>query len=121
MTATVVCHGVKFFGEAAGVEPENLIETAQLIDSEKARIGMISGTAKSTVRSLYSLSPNVHNSQTPPSDGPFGEKSILKCACSISQILPSELFVGPEFLNLAIPTPAGPNEMPLGQTGCPLC
>jgi hypothetical protein len=41
--------------EAAGVEPDISVENAQLIDSENARIGMISRIAKSTVRSLYSL------------------------------------------------------------------
>jgi hypothetical protein len=34
--------------EAAGVEPDNLIETAQLIDFENARIGKIAMIAKST-------------------------------------------------------------------------
>ncbi len=41
--------------EAAGVEPDISAENAQLIDSENARIGMISRIPKSTVRSLYSL------------------------------------------------------------------
>lgn len=44
--------------EAAGVEPDNLIDTAQLIDSEIARFGRNSTTSKSTVRSLYSLFPD---------------------------------------------------------------
>jgi hypothetical protein len=43
--------------EAAGVEPEMSAENTQLIDSEKVRIGMISRTAKSTVRSLYGHFP----------------------------------------------------------------
>ncbi len=43
--------------EAAGVEPEMSVENAHLIDSENARIGMISTIAKSTVRSLYGLFP----------------------------------------------------------------
>ena len=45
--------------EAAGVEPNISVENAQLIDSENARIGMISRIAKSTVRSLYSLFPEL--------------------------------------------------------------
>jgi hypothetical protein len=45
--------------EAAGVEPDIGVENAQLIDSENARIGMISRIAKSTVRSLYSLFPEL--------------------------------------------------------------
>jgi hypothetical protein len=49
----------KLIVEAAGVEPDNSIESAQLIDSENARIGMISRIAKSTVRSLYSLFPEL--------------------------------------------------------------
>ena len=53
--ATAVCHAVQFFREAAGVEPDISVENAQLIDSENARIGMISRIAKSTVRPLYSL------------------------------------------------------------------
>ena len=36
--------------EAAGVEPDTGVENAQVIDSEIARIGMISRIAKSTVR-----------------------------------------------------------------------
>jgi len=50
---------VKFFGEAAGVEPAISIENTKLTDSENARIGMISRIAKSTVRSLYSLFPEL--------------------------------------------------------------
>ncbi len=74
--------------EAAAVEPDISVENTQLIDSENARIGMISRIAKSTVRSLHSLFPefpellNLHLRTAP-----FGEKSILKCVCSISQIL----------------------------------
>jgi hypothetical protein len=45
--------------EAAGVEPDISVENAQLTDSENARIGMISGIAKSAVRSLYSLFPEL--------------------------------------------------------------
>ena len=45
--------------EAAGVEPEMNAENTQLIDSENARIGMISRIAKSTVRSLYCLFPGL--------------------------------------------------------------
>jgi hypothetical protein len=57
--------------EAAGVEPEMSAQSTQLIDSEKARIGTISRTAKSTVRSLYSLFPELpelpkHHLQTAP-------------------------------------------------------
>jgi hypothetical protein len=43
--------------EAAGVEPDNSVENAQLIDSENVRIGTISKIAKSTVRSLYGHFP----------------------------------------------------------------
>jgi hypothetical protein len=71
--------------EAAGVEPEISIENAQLIDSENARIGMISTIAKSTVRSLYGHFPECP--QLPNSTfgrSLFGEKSILKCSLSIS-------------------------------------
>ncbi len=45
--------------EAVGVEPDISLENAQLIDSENARIGMISKIAKSTVRSPYSLFPEL--------------------------------------------------------------
>jgi hypothetical protein len=44
----------KLLVEAAGVEPDIGVENAQLIDSEKARIGVIFKSTKSTVRSLYS-------------------------------------------------------------------
>lgn len=60
--ALVVCKLVKLtmlLVEAAGVEPEMSAENTQLIDSESAMIGMISTTAKSTVRSLYSLFPEL--------------------------------------------------------------
>ena len=60
--------------EAAGVEPDIGVENAQLIDSEKARIGMIFGSTKSTVRSLYSHFPECPQPLTPPSDGPFWRK-----------------------------------------------
>jgi len=40
--------------EAAGVEPDNPLEAAQLIDSEIARFGRNSTTSESTVRSLHS-------------------------------------------------------------------
>ena len=97
---------------AAGVEPDISVENAQLIDSENAGIGMIFGNAKSTVRSLVRPFPSM---PTTPKlhlrTAPLGEKSILKCVCSISQILLREFFVGPESLNLAIPTPAGPNDL----------
>ena len=43
--------------EAAGVEPDIDAENTQLIDSENARIGIISRITESTVRSLYSLFP----------------------------------------------------------------
>ena len=62
--------------EAAGVEPDNPIETAQLIDSENARIGVISMIAKSTVRSLYSLFPELQ--QYPKST--FGRPHFVKRA-----------------------------------------
>jgi hypothetical protein len=58
--ALFVCKSLKLsmlMVEAAGVEPEISIENAQLIDSENARIGTISGNAKSTVRSLYGHFP----------------------------------------------------------------
>ena len=42
-----------------GVEPDISVEDAQLTDSVNARIGMISNNAKSTVRSLYSLFPEL--------------------------------------------------------------
>ena len=72
--------------EAAGVEPDNIIETAQLIDSENARIGMISKIAKSTVRSLYSLFPELPElPKLHLQTDPLREKSILKCNPSISQ------------------------------------
>ena len=45
--------------EAAGVEPDMGVENAQLVDSGNARIGMIPTIAKSTVRSLYSLFPEL--------------------------------------------------------------
>ena len=45
--------------EAAGVEPDIGVENAQLIDSGNARIGMTSKIAKSTVRSLYGLFPEL--------------------------------------------------------------
>ena len=45
--------------EAAGLEPDISVENAHLIDSGNARIGMISRIAKSTVRSLYSLFPEL--------------------------------------------------------------
>jgi hypothetical protein len=43
--------------EAAGVEPDTRVKNTQVIDSENARIGMISEIAKSTVRSLYGHFP----------------------------------------------------------------
>jgi hypothetical protein len=45
--------------EAAGVEPDINIENAQFTDSMIARIGMIFKIAKSTVRSLDSLFPEL--------------------------------------------------------------
>ena len=45
--------------EAAGVEPDTRVENAQLIDSEIAQIGITAMIAKSTVRSLYSLFPEL--------------------------------------------------------------
>jgi hypothetical protein len=45
--------------EAAGVELEIGVENTQLADSENARIGRISRIAESTVRSLYSLFPEL--------------------------------------------------------------
>jgi hypothetical protein len=44
--------------EAAGVEPDTRVENTQVIDSENARIGMISEIAKSTVRSLCGHFPD---------------------------------------------------------------
>jgi hypothetical protein len=72
--------------EAAGVEPGISVENAQLIDSENARIGMISKIAKSTVRSLYSHFPEFQD--LPNStfrQSPLREKNILKCGLSISR------------------------------------
>jgi hypothetical protein len=48
--------------EAAGVEPDDLIETAQLTDSENTRIGTNAMNAKSTVRSFPRLpsTPKLH-------------------------------------------------------------
>jgi hypothetical protein len=60
--------------EAAGVEPDNLIETAQLIDSEIARIGLIAMSAKSTVRPLYGLFPEFQQLPNPTSDDPLLRK-----------------------------------------------
>ena len=51
--ALFVCNPLiinKLMVEAAGVEPDTGVENAQVIDSEIARIGMISRIAKSTVR-----------------------------------------------------------------------
>jgi hypothetical protein len=45
--------------EAVGVEPDNPLESTQLIDSENARIGMMSMIAKSVVRRLYGLFPEI--------------------------------------------------------------
>ena len=73
--------------EAAGVEPDIGVENAQLIDSGNARIGMTSKIAKSTVRSLYSDFPEFPQLPNSTFGRPFfGEKSILKCVCSISQV-----------------------------------
>jgi hypothetical protein len=61
----------------AAAEPDNSIESAQLIDSENARIGMISRIAKSTVRSLYSHFPELQefpNSTFRPS--PLGKRAF---------------------------------------------
>jgi hypothetical protein len=58
----------------AGVEPDDLFETAQLIDSEIARIGMFSKIAKSTVRSLYSHFPEFQELPNSISDGPHSRK-----------------------------------------------
>jgi hypothetical protein len=71
--------------EAAGVEPDIGAENAQLIDSENARIGMISWIAKSAVRSLYSLFPELPklNLQTSPA-----------LAKEHSEVL-SQYFIGP--------------------------
>jgi hypothetical protein len=45
--------------EAAGVEPDNPLESTQLIDSGNAPIGMMSMIAKSAVRRLYGLFPEI--------------------------------------------------------------
>jgi hypothetical protein len=50
VTATVVCHGIQFFGEAAGVEPDISIENAQLTDSENASFAGNAMISKSTVQ-----------------------------------------------------------------------
>jgi hypothetical protein len=76
----------KVLVEAAGVEPDYRIETAQLIDSGNDRIGTIAMIAKTTVRSL-----NCHFPECPEHpNSTFGrplldEKSILKCSRIISQ------------------------------------
>jgi len=71
--------------EAAGVEPEISVENAQLTDSVNATIGMIPRIAKSTVRSLYSHFPEFPQLPDSTFGRPlFGEKSILKCVCSIA-------------------------------------
>jgi hypothetical protein len=62
--------------EAAGVEPDNSVENAQLIDSGNARIGMIFRIAKSTVRSLYGDFPEFP--QLPNST--FGRPFLAKTA-----------------------------------------
>ena len=75
----------KLLVEAAGVEPDIGVEKAQLIDSENARIGVISRIAKSTVRSLYGHYPECPQLPNSTFGRPlFGEKSILKCPFSIS-------------------------------------
>jgi hypothetical protein len=60
--------------EAAGVEPDNLIEAAQLIDFENARIGKIAMIAKSTVRSLYGHFPDCPQLQ----NSTFGRPLLTK-------------------------------------------
>jgi hypothetical protein len=45
--------------EAAGVEPDNPLESIQLIDSGTAPIGMIPMIAESAVRLLYGLFPEI--------------------------------------------------------------
>ncbi len=73
--------------EAAGVEPDISVENAQLIDSENARIGMISIIAKSTVRSLYGHFPECLQLPNSTFRRPLiCEMSILKFVFSISQI-----------------------------------
>jgi hypothetical protein len=62
--------------EAAGVEPDNSVENAQLIDSGNARTGMIFRIAKSTVRSLYGDFPEFP--QLPNST--FGRPFLAKTA-----------------------------------------
>jgi hypothetical protein len=73
--------------EAAGVEPDIGVENAQLIDSGIAWIGMNTKIAKSTVRSLYGDFPEFPQLPNSTFGRPlFGEKSILKCVCSIAQV-----------------------------------
>jgi hypothetical protein len=60
--------------EAAGVEPDIGVENAQLIDSEKARIGTIFRSTKSTVRSLYSHFPECPQLLNPTFGRPFWRK-----------------------------------------------
>jgi hypothetical protein len=56
--------------EAAGVVPDTRLENIQVIDSEKARIGMIFDIAKSTVRSLYGHFPDFLQLPDPAFGGP---------------------------------------------------
>ncbi len=74
--------------EAAGVEPDIGVENAQLIDSEKARIGMTFRIAKSTVRSLYGHFPECL--QLPNST--FRRPLLTKEHSEV----PSQYFIGPD-------------------------
>jgi hypothetical protein len=69
--------------EAAGVEPDMSVENTQLTDSENARIGMNSRTAKSTVRSLYSRERGASGSAQAPSAG-SSSVQILACVTRVS-------------------------------------
>ena len=60
--------------EAAGVEPETRVENTQVIDSGNAGNDMFSGTAKSTVRSLYSHFPECPQLQ----NSAFGRPLLTK-------------------------------------------
>lgn len=71
--------------EAAGVEPDTCVENVQVVDPGNTRNGMFSKIAKSTVRSLYSHSPERPQLPNSTFGRPFWrKKSILKFADSIS-------------------------------------
>jgi hypothetical protein len=70
--------------EAAGVEPNTRVENTQVIDSENARIGMISAIAKSNCTVTVRPFPEFPELQDSTFGRPNLAKSILKCSRSIS-------------------------------------